>query len=631
VSDARLRALRLVAIALFALPALQLVRVQLFPGDRYRQELAARQLRVFALEPARGVIVDRHGVVVARNEPRFAVQLVPGELPGDADARRDALLRVERFTGTPYATLERTASEGARSVDPFVALTVADGLALERAIALRAAFAGLGGVRVAATPARVYEHGALLAHVLAYTGPIAEQDAEAYERAGYPLNAIVGQAGVELVYERALRGTAGTRVSAADPEAAALARARSVAPQPGAELVLALDVRLQEAATAALRDGIVAGLPQDGHDASGGPAAAAGAALVMDVHSGDLLALASLPGYDANTLAVADPTGVQRLLDDPLRPLLHRAYMEVHAPGSIFKPVVGAAALQEGIATPRTLITSYGAITVQDRYQPGVQYVFRDWAAHGTLDFAGGLARSSDVYFYLLAGGYDDAGRAPFAGLGEARLAQYTRAFGFGERTGLDLPGEAEGLVPDDAWKQRKFGQSWVLGDTYTFGIGQGYLTTTPLQMAVAIAAIANGGERVTPRVARALRVEGAERALPVTTRGRVPVDEAHLATVRAAMLAAVSAGGTATEGKPAQLAIGGKTGTAEFGTRRPDGSYDAHAWYVAFAPYERPEVVVVVYLEHGTGAIHAAPVARRILEAWAERREAPAVAASAR
>ncbi|MBM4415202.1 MAG: hypothetical protein FJ035_02880, partial [Chloroflexi bacterium] len=383
--------------------------------------------------------------------------------------------------------------------------------------------------------------------------------------------------------------------------------------------------------TAALRDGIVAGLPQDGHDASGGPAAAAGAALVMDVHSGDLLALASLPGYDANTLAVADPTGVQRLLDDPLRPLLHRAYMEVHAPGSIFKPVVGAAALQEGIATPRTLITSYGAITVQDRYQPGVQYVFRDWAAHGTLDFAGGLARSSDVYFYLLAGGYDDAGRAPFAGLGEARLAQYTRAFGFGERTGLDLPGEAEGLVPDDAWKQRKFGQSWVLGDTYTFGIGQGYLTTTPLQMAVAIAAIANGGERVTPRVARALRVEGAERALPVTTRGRVPVDEAHLATVRAAMLAAVSAGGTATEGKPAQLAIGGKTGTAEFGTRRPDGSYDAHAWYVAFAPYERPEVVVVVYLEHGTGAIHAAPVARRILEAWAERREAPAVAASAR
>ncbi|MSQ36652.1 MAG: penicillin-binding protein 2 [Dehalococcoidia bacterium] len=630
-SDARLRVLQLAALALFALPALQLAHVQLFSGGRYEQALVARQLRTFTLAPARGVIVDRNGVVVARNQPRFSVQLVPGELSSDAAARRDALLRVERFAGTPYATIERAVSAGERSVDPFVAVTVVDGVSLERAIALRAAFAGLAGVHVEAAPARVYEHGELLAHVLGYTGPIAEQDAAEYARADYPLNAIVGQAGVELVYERALRGVAGTRLIAADLSAAALARARSVAPQPGAELVLALDVRLQEAATAALRDGIAAGLPRDGRDASGGVAAAAGAALVMDVRNGDLLALASLPGYDVNTLAVAEPLGVERLLSDPARPLLHRAYMEVHAPGSIFKPVVGAAALQEGVATARTLITSNGAITVQDRYRPGVQYVFRDWAAHGTLDFAGGLARSSDVYFYLLAGGYDEAGHATFAGLGEERLARYTRAFGFGERTGLDLPGEAAGLVPDDAWKQRTFGQAWVLGDTYTFGIGQGYFTATPLQMAVAIAAIANGGERVTPRVARALREGGVERARPATSRGRVPVAEEHLATVRAGMLAAASAGGTATEGKPGQLTIGGKTGTAEFGTRRPDGSYDAHAWYVAFAPYERPEVAVVVYLEHGTGAIHAAPVARRILEAWAARAVAPAVAASAR
>jgi penicillin-binding protein 2 len=274
---------------------------------------------------------------------------------------------------------------------------------------------------------------------------------------------------------------------------------------------------------------------------------------------------------------------------------------------------VALAALQEGIATTQTRITSSGAITIPNQYNPIIQYVFRDWAAHGTLDFNGGIARSSDVYFYYLAGGYRD----DFEGLGSDRVAKYARAFGLGRPTGLDLGGEADGLVPDAAWKQKTFGEDWLLGDTYTFGIGQGYLTATPLQMAVATAALANGGEVLVPRVVAATRGKDGLVTTPRLTSGRLPAEPRHIAAVREAMRVATSAGGTATEGKPANIESGGKTGTAEFGTMLPDGSYDAHGWYIGFAPFDKPEVAVAVYLEHGVGATHAGPVARAILEAY--------------
>ncbi len=381
--------------------------------------------------------------------------------------------------------------------------------------------------------------------------------------------------------------------------------------------MLSIDLRLQTAVRDALRDGIQQALPPRGLDASGNPALQAGAAVVMDVRTGELLALVSLPSYDVNVFTgKPDAAALEALLTDPAKPLLHRAYMEVHAPGSIFKPVVGAAALQEGIATPDTLITSSGAITIRDIYNPGTLYVFRDWAAHGTLDFYGGIARSSDVYFYYLAGGYDQDG-SHFEGLGSDRVSKYARAFGLGAPTGLDLPGEAGGLVPDAQWKEETIEEPWVLGDTYTYGIGQGYLTTTPVQMAVAAAALANGGDILEPRVVQGFRGDTNVEPVPPTVRGHVPVDAANLEVVREAMRIAASPGGTAFEGKPDGVAIGGKTGTAEFGTMRPDGSYDSHGWYMGFAPYDNPEIAVIVYIEHGVGQTYAGPVAKRIFEAY--------------
>ncbi|MGE0136013.1 MAG: penicillin-binding protein 2 [Dehalococcoidia bacterium] len=612
----RLVALRVVALVLFGLLALQLARMQLLQSAHYRQLADELSTRAVPIEAPRGIITDRNGVVLARNQPEFEVVIIPGELPASPASRLAALIAVEHATGVPLAVIEEAARNGEQP-DAFAPVVIRDHLDATAAIEARAALTGLDGVRVDAHPVRIYASGDLMPQILGYVGPIEPDEVAGYLDAGYDLDDRVGRTGVELTYESFLRGEPGKRLISSHPSGREIARLGDVAPRTGADLVLAIDIRLQQSVRDALQDGIAKALPPGGLDAAGQPAMAAGAAVVMDVRSGELLALVSLPSYDANVFAGrTDSAALERLLDDPAKPLLHRGYMEVHAPGSIFKPLVGAAALQEGIAQPSTRITSTGAITIRDIYNPGVTYVFRDWAAHGTLDFNGGMARSSDVYFYYLAGGYDQDGEH-FEGLGSARVASYARAFGLGGPTGLDLPGEADGLVPDAAWKEETIEEPWVLGDTYTYGIGQGYLTTTPIQMAVAAAAIANGGDVLQPRVAHGLRRGDVVEAFPRILRNRVPVDEAHMETVRESMHVAASPGGTAFEGKPDAVVIGGKTGTAEFGAQRPDGSYDSHGWYMGFAPYDDPQVAVIVYIEHGVGQTYAAPVAKRILEAY--------------
>ena len=619
-TDRRLLALQAVALVAFAVLALQLVRMQLLDPATLEPGSNGERLRSLPIEPPRGLVTDRNGDGVARNVPEFSVVVVPGELPEDEGERREVLLAVERQLVVPYAAIENALSEGLAMIDPFAPVTLRGGLDRDAAIALRAALAGLPGVAVHTRPVRVYEGSDLLAHVLGFVGPIAPEEVEQYLDGGYPLDARVGRTGVEAVYEADLRGAAGRRLVLSDPAGRELERLGEVPARAGADVVLSIDLRLQRAASAALADGIEKGIEfaLSKKIRHGDPLERTGAAVLMDVRSGEILALVSYPSYDVNVFSGRhDDAEVERLLTDETRPLINRSFMEVNAPGSIFKPFVGAAALEEGVATPSTRITSTGAITVQSQYDPNVIYTFRDWAAHGTLDFYGGLARSSDVYYYYLSGGYARGGQQLFEGLGPDRIADYVRAFGLGAPTGLDLPGEAGGLVPDPAWKEQTVGEPWVLGDTYIFGIGQGYLVVTPIQMAVATAALANGGEVLAPRVVHALRVGGELRLVAREVSSTLPIEDEHLEVVREALRMAADPGGTARLGEPEGVEIGGKTGTAEFGRSHPDGEFDSHAWFLGFAPYEEPEVAVVVYLKHGVGATHAAPVARAILEAY--------------
>lgn len=614
----RLRALQALTIALFATFAVRAFTMQVVHGARYRAEAATRILRQRPVEAARGLVLDRDGRVLAANVASFALTVTPGALPHDPAARAATLHAVAQAANTSVETIEAALRTGVGAVDPFAAIPIADGLNIDRAIALRALFADVDGVAIQPRAVRQYQRSDLLPQVLGNVGAIPQGEAEPYLRRGYTLDARIGLSGIERVYESTLRGQAGRDLVATTRVGRELQRYTVSAPIPGADVQLAIDINLQRTALAALADGITAGLPKARSRAGQPEPARAGAAIVLDVRTGALLALASLPTYDANLLADgADPRAVQQLLTDPARPLVHRAWMEPQAPGSIFKPIVAAAALQEGVATPATRITSTGAITVADQYRPGVQYVFRDWAALGALDLYGAIAKSSDVYFYYLSGGYQRDGRTEFDGLGNLRLATYARRFGLGRPTGLDLPGEADGLVPDEAWKERTIGDPWVLGDTYTFGIGQGYLTATPLQMAVTAAAIANGGTLVVPHVVQGLRRGAAFEPVPIATAGRVPVTPDYLAVVREGMRRAAQADGTAAGARVTGLTMGGKTGTAEFGPVHPDGQFDTHGWFLGFAPFEQPEIAVVVYLEHGIGSDQAAPVARRIMEAY--------------
>jgi penicillin-binding protein 2 len=340
------------------------------------------------------------------------------------------------------------------------------------------------------------------------------------------------------------------------------------------------------------------------------------AAVVMDVKTGEILSMVSLPTYDNNVFTNGDDAALQQLLNDPAKPLINNVIAGAHPPGSTFKQITGTAALQEGVANTDTTITSYGSICIQNDYNPNECMVFKDWRALGTMNFYQGLAWSSDVYFYYLSGGYYEGGQTIFSGLGAERLARYAREYGLGALTGIDLAGEEPGVVPNAAWKEENIGESWYLGDTYNFGIGQGYLQVTPLQLVRVTTAIANGGDLLTPRLLHAVTdkegnvLQEVERHVA----HRMSISSENLGIMREAMRQAADYG-PANTGASQYVTIAAKTGTAEFGPRHADGSYDSHAWYAGYAPYDDPQIAVVVFLERGIGATNGGPVARQIFD----------------
>jgi len=606
----------LVVFVVFGVLTIQLARMQLVNGTAYRQRAETNRLRQVPVVPPRGLIYDRNGLPLVENRASYAAAVVAADVPDegrafavDAEAETAITIALQELTGVAAGDIAATIEERRRSNDPFTPTVVKDDLSEEAAFALRERLAVLPGVRVVVEPRREYTQGTLLAHVLGFVRGI---DAEEYDRlagAGYRMSDQVGKAGVELTYESVLRGKPGTR----DVETDASGREiRVLGEEPaaaGSSVVLSIDTELQRKVEEYLR----AAMGRSRNAAS----------IVIDVRTGEILALVSLPTYDNNLFTgEVDEAALAKLLEDPAKPLLNHAIAEMYPPGSTFKQITGLAALQEGVANAGTQITSLGSIQVEDEYVPGKYYTFRDWSALGTLNFYRGVAMSSDVYFYYLAGGYSEKGRDLFQGLGATRLADWARRFGLGAATGIDLPGESEGIVPDPVWKAQEVGTVWTIGDTYNFGIGQGYVAATPMQMALVTAAIANGGNVLIPHVFKELR-DGDGNVLPITrqnVRRNLSVDRRNLDVLREGMRQAV-ADGTAHTAFVRNVAVAGKTGTAEFGERRPDGSYLEHGWFTGYAPFNNPEIAVVVFVEQGNGAINAAPVAAKIFDYYFNRR----------
>ena len=587
---------------LFGILTLQLVRMQVFEADRYEQRAQNNRLRELEVLPLRGLIYDRNGAPLVQNVANYTAVVTPADLPDEHQEEVFASLG-EVLKMPPEEIAQKVADKGG---SPYEAVVIKDELDRDTALILKELTPTLPGVELRVEARRSYPSGDLTSLIVGYVGRISEEEYASLRPRGYILNDQVGKTGIEADYEDVLRGKPGKELAEVDATGRQLDVLDARAAQPGQSVYLTLDLELQRKATEALRQYM--GSSENA------------TAVVMDVHSGEILAMVSLPSFDNNLFSRAiSQQELDDLLSQPGNPLVNHAIAEMYAPGSTFKTITGLAALQEGVATTSTVITSKGYITVENEYDPNVVYYFRDWAVLGPMDFYRGVAMSSDVYFYYLAGGKADEG---FRGLGEDRLAQYARAFGLGQIAGVDLPDESPGIVPDAQWKEENWGETWYVGDTYSFGIGQGYLAVTPLQLVNAVSTIANGGELLRPRLVKEIQDDHGNTVATFgpEVRSQVPVNADYLAVMREAMRQSADYGVANSVAVPG-LSIAGKTGTAEFGEQHADGKYDTHGWFVGFAPFDDPEIAVAVFVQQGGGFQNAAPVARQIFDYYFHQR----------
>ena len=590
--------IRLLVIVLFAILSVQLVRLQIISGDEYRERAETNTLREVQTPAARGLIYDREDRSLVLNDANFAVALIPADLSVEEGLNTYQILGP--LLAMTAMEIEGKVQEHLTRESSVTPVVIKEALDDETVLILSELEPVIPGLQIVRDPTRHYPAGELTSHVLGYVGELSLEEYDKLADEGYLVRDRIGKTGIELVYEDILRGEPGRRLLEVDAQGRELDVISEREPVDGSNLLLTIDLELQNE---------VAGILGEAASASDNAAA-----VVMDLKSGEILAMVSLPTLDNNIFS--GPISSQELatiVNHPGKPLLNHSISEMYQPGSTFKTIVAAAALQEGIASTDTVINSRGYITVESEFDPNVIDIFRDWAALGPLDFYGGLAMSSDIYYYYLAGGKADEA---FVGLGEDSVAKYARAFGLGEPTGVDLPIESAGLVPDPSWKEETIGESWFLGDTYNFGIGQGYLATTPLQMLVAVAAIGNGGDVLVPHLLKGVRDSDGNvvRQVEREVRQRVPVERSHLDIVGRAMLQSVTAG-TASSAQVRGLSVAGKTGTAEFGQLQPDGTHETHGWFVGYAPYDNPQVAVVVFVQRGGGGTQAAPAAGQILD----------------
>lgn len=414
---------------------------------------------------------------------------------------------------------------------------------------------------------RVYTNATGSAHVLGYIR-LPQRDASGLLYS----TASVGVAGIEHAYDAQLRGENGQRIVETDARQDVVGGGVLVRPRPGDAITLTIDARLQALLHRSIQE-LADRIPFDG-----------GAGVILDVRSGQVLAMTSYPEYDPNVLVQGDTERIAGYAAHERTPYLNRAVSGQYTPGSIVKPYIAAAALSEGVVRPDTTFVSTGALYVPNPYNPGTPSVFTDWRAHGRVDVRRALAVSSNVYFYYVGGGFGDQ-----AGLGITRIDDYVGRFGFGDETGIDVDGELPGIVPSPAWKDEKFEDgTWRLGDTYNTAIGQYGWQVTPLQAVRAIAAVANGGTLVTPYLYMNSR--------PIHT--DTGVDDSVLQIVREGMRQGAIQG-TAVGLNTPYVEIAAKTGTAELGARK---EY-VHSWVTGFWPYEDPKYAFAILMEKGPRA----------------------------
>jgi penicillin-binding protein 2 len=598
--DQRLRVFGLVVVGFFALFLVRLFQLQVVEGDQHLQRSQRNSIRTERIASPRGEIVDREGRVLASTRPAFELEVVPSEL---RDKERTFTLLSALMQEPPERV--REAVGAARGRARFQAVRLADDLSFEQLARVESHRYALPGVLTEVHPRREYPYGSLAAHVVGTIGEVSTEQLEMRRFSGYRSGEQVGQSGVESLLEPHLRGRFGGRNVVVDVAGRTVEVLDAVEPRSGGRAVLTLDVDLQLAAENGLREVAPPGDP------------VAGVVVALDPRNGDVLALASLPNFDPNAFPGGiEPAIWRTLTQDPLKPLQDRAVAGQFPPGSTYKPFVAAIALQEKVRTPSAGTFCPGSFSFGSR-------AFRCWkkTGHGTVELHRAIVQSCDVYFYRA--GLD---------IGVDRMAEYMKSFGFGAPTGIGLENERGGINPSSEWKRRRFNQPWMAGETVSISIGQGYVSVTPLQLAVAYGALGTG-QLVRPRLVRErLAPDGSSTQEPVDVVQQVPIEAEHLARVRKALRGVVvEGGGTGRRAQVPGLDVGGKTGTAQVvKLEHTDGmregaipwKYRDHAWFAAIAPVDAPEIAVVVLSEHGGhGGSAAGPIAQRVLAKWWEKK----------
>lgn len=566
-------------VVLFCIFGIRLWYLQIYKNDFYRNRAQDNRTRHSTLYSPRGVIRDRDGILLAENIPAYALALIREDCPDIPKT----LNQISAWSGISLEELQENFDAGRKRVKHFEEQILVPNIPFELVAVVEAHLQEWPGLTIVVRPRRSYIYGETFAHIIGYVARANEE--ELNNDPSLQLGDDVGKQGVEYVLERRLRGQKGLEEYEVDASGRVLST-KTVSPSVmGEDITLSISLSLQQAAIKAM-DGKV------------------GAVVVMDADTGQILAQVSQPSFDPNAFVMGiSHADWNALLEDPLHPLQNRPLQSAYPPGSVFKLVLAGAALEQNIVTPATTFFCSG------RHKLG-RREFRCWkrGGHGKVDLEKSLRESCDVYYYIVG-----------EKLGVETIHQYAVQCGFGVRTGVELPHERSGLIPDSAWKMRRFGEKWQGGETLNFSIGQGYTLTTPLQIARFVAALANGGDLLRPTL---LLDCGPEKIaeLPMSEKTRVLILEAMVATVE-------DERGTARLIRREGVRIGGKTGTAQVvklmdryekkKTNEIPYKYRDHAWLASFAEKDGRRFVVVVMLEHGGhGGADAGPIAGHIYDA---------------
>ena len=669
----------IIAGVIFLVFTIQLFRFQILQRDAFEAQAEDNRTETINGAAPRGNIYDRNGIILAQNVPAYNVVITPAKLPDNISELQEIYRQLSTLTGVPLNFGEITpetpftpcisdhgitqiANTG-ETTNPFRPVEVKCNVSPEIAMIIQEKAVDWSGVGIEVESVREYPTGDLTAAFVGFLGPIPADDEQELRTEGFiPGRDKVGYAGIEFSSEGELSGQNGIREVEVDV-AGQILHTINIArePIPGNNLHLTIDVRLQEAVDAIVKQELNFWNTFLDHTLSNNAVA-----IAMNPQTGEILAMVSIPTYENNRFARLIPTYYyEQLIADATTPLLNHAVSAEFPPGSVFKLPTAVGVLNEGVVTFDQIIKTPGSIIVQEKFfavDIGNTHEFVDWKedGFGQLDFVHAVANSSNVYFYKVGGGYRT--EVP-EGLGICNLGAYARAMGYGTLTGIELPGEAEGLIPDPRWKRINRGENWSTGNTYNASVGQGFINANPLQVLLSAAVVASDGKLMKPKIiGEIVNSEGdviqpfePEMIHDITVDAKVEeffqyvsgsgqcqktgqfksVEPWVIEKVQEGMRLAVLDGTLKREFAGFQIAAAGKTGTAEYCDNFAQvknlcvpGNWPTHAWTLAYAPFDTPEIVVVAFVYNGgEGASVAGPIARKMLQAYFELKAIDTVA----